>query len=292
MTSDRQIALGMAASDVLAALDALASAACRTWVGGGWGVDALAGCQTRAHRDLDLAVDAEHEAAAIEALGRLSFKVETDWRPVRVELVAEASRWVDLHPVVFDAEGNGRQADVDGGHFEYPRDCFTVGSIGGVAVPCLLPTTGDPGGPDQSHRPRLTRAQGAARLHPGLQRPGRHDRGPGRHRRGSHGRLTPDFGHLEPMLHAARGELEAAGVTDAPEVVLADAGYWHHHQMEKITERGIELLIPPDSSRRKGARPGWQGGAYTAMREQLATDRGAELYGKRQPMIEPVFGQT
>ena len=28
------------------------------------------------------------------------------------------------------------------------------------------------------------------------------------------------------------------------------------------------------------------------MRERLATDRGAELYGKRQPMIEPVFGQT
>ena len=75
-------------------------------------------------------------------------------------------------------------------------------------------------------------------------------------------------------------------------MVLADAGYWHHEQMNAITERGIELLIPPDSSRRKGARPGWEGGAYTAMRERLATDRGAELYGKRQPMIEPVFGQT
>jgi transposase len=103
---------------------------------------------------------------------------------------------------------------------------------------------------------------------------------------------SPDFGHLEPMLHSARGELEAAGVTEQPEVVLADAGYWHHQQMDAITDRGVELLIPPDSSRRKGARPGWQGGAYQAMREQLATDRGAELYRKRQPMIEPVFGQT
>jgi len=103
---------------------------------------------------------------------------------------------------------------------------------------------------------------------------------------------SPDFGHLEPMLHAARVELEAAGITDQPEVVLADAGYWHHEQMNAITDRGIELLIPPDSSRRKGTRPGWQGGAYAAMRERLATDRGAELYGKRQPMIEPVFGQT
>ena len=103
---------------------------------------------------------------------------------------------------------------------------------------------------------------------------------------------SPDFGHLEPMLHAARSELEAAGVNEQPEVVLADAGYWHHEQMDAITDGGIELLIPPDSSRRKGARPGWQGGAYTAMRERLATERGAELYRKRQPMIEPVFGQT
>jgi len=103
---------------------------------------------------------------------------------------------------------------------------------------------------------------------------------------------SPDFGHLEPMLNATRQELEAAGVTEQPEVVLADAGYWHHEQMNAITDGGIELLIPPDSSRRKGARPGWEGGAYTAMREQLATERGAELYRKRQPMIEPVFGQT
>ena len=74
--------------------------------------------------------------------------------------------------------------------------------------------------------------------------------------------------------------------------MLADAGYWHHEQMQRITERGIELLIPPDSSRRKGARPGWKAALYAAMRERLATDRGAELYRKRQPMIEPVFGQT
>ena len=127
----------MGISDVLAVLDALAHAGCRTWVGGGWGVDALAGRQTRPHRDLNLAVDANHLAAALEVLQVLGFVVETDWRPVRVELVADASRWVDLHPVVFDSDGNGRQPDVDGGHFEYPRDCFTAGSIGGVAVACL-----------------------------------------------------------------------------------------------------------------------------------------------------------
>ena len=38
---------------------------------------------------------------------------------------------------------------------------------------------------------------------------------------------SADFGQLEPMVDAAARELASAGVTDAPEVVLADAGYWH-----------------------------------------------------------------
>jgi transposase len=101
---------------------------------------------------------------------------------------------------------------------------------------------------------------------------------------------SPDFGHLEPMLDAAQHELTCAGVTDLPQVVLADAGYWHQAQMERIVDRGIPVLIPPDSSRRKGARPGWDGGLYAFMRRVLATERGGELYGKRQPMIEPIFG--
>ena len=46
---------------------------------------------------------------------------------------------------------------------------------------------------------------------------------------------SPDFGQLEPMVDATRTELAAAGITEAPEVVLADAGYWHRAQMETIT---------------------------------------------------------
>src|SRR5215218_1830921 len=103
---------------------------------------------------------------------------------------------------------------------------------------------------------------------------------------------APDFGHLEPMLDAAQRELQAAGVTDTPEVLLADAGYWHGEQMQRIAERGIEVLIPPDTSRRRTTRRNWDGGRYDQMRELLATDPGRALYRKRQPMIEPVFGQT
>src|SRR4029079_507561 len=41
-----------------------------------------------------------------------------------------------------------------------------------------------------------------------------------------------DFGHLEPMLDAAQRELRAAGVDDTPDVLLADAGYWHGETLE------------------------------------------------------------
>lgn len=102
----------------------------------------------------------------------------------------------------------------------------------------------------------------------------------------------PDFGHLEPMVEAAEAELSRAGVSGSPAVVLADAGYWHREQMERIRGRGIELIVPPDAGKRKGARPGWEGGVYESMRQVLATERGAALYRKRQAIVEPVFGQT
>jgi transposase len=103
---------------------------------------------------------------------------------------------------------------------------------------------------------------------------------------------SPDFGHLEPMVAAAERELQAAGVTDTPEVVLADAGYWHHDQMDEVVSRGIEVLIPPDAGKRKTPRPGWDGGRYAFMRSVLETDAGRALYRKRQGMIEPIFANT
>jgi transposase len=105
---------------------------------------------------------------------------------------------------------------------------------------------------------------------------------------------SSDFGHLGPMLTAARTELAAAGVTRAPEIVLADAGYWHLEQMNEITGDGIPVLIPPDSSRRKhtNTRPGWTGGAYDFMRSVLSTERGSTLYKQRAQLIEPIFGNT
>jgi lincosamide nucleotidyltransferase A/C/D/E len=123
--------------EVLAILAALRQEACDVWVGGSWGVDALVGRQTRAHRDLDLALNAAHEMRAMKLLEQRGYRIETDWRPVRVELVAPELGWVDVHPVVFDATGHGRQADLDGGHFAYPPETFVYGAPDGVPVPCL-----------------------------------------------------------------------------------------------------------------------------------------------------------
>ncbi|MEU4216898.1 nucleotidyltransferase domain-containing protein [Actinoplanes sp. NPDC026623] len=128
---------GTTADEVHVVLDALTQAGCPAWISGGWGVDALAGRQTRAHRDLDLAIAAEREPAALEALGRLGYVIETDWRPVRVEVVAGGRGRVDLHPLVFDPAGDGHQAGLDGGSFRWPRDCFTSGLIGGRRVGCI-----------------------------------------------------------------------------------------------------------------------------------------------------------
>jgi DDE family transposase len=103
---------------------------------------------------------------------------------------------------------------------------------------------------------------------------------------------SADFGQIEPMVTAVRRELRTAGVAELPEVVLADAGYWHTVQMQALAGDGIAVLIPPDANKRKGARPGWDGGLYAFMRRVLATPAGAELYRKRTAMIEPVFADT
>jgi transposase len=103
---------------------------------------------------------------------------------------------------------------------------------------------------------------------------------------------SPDFGHLQPMIAATQRELVDAGICDPLEVVVADTGYWHQVQMDELALDDIIVLIPPDAGKRKGSRPGWDGGRYAFMRRVLATDIGAALYAKRQELIEPVFANT
>ena len=104
---------------------------------------------------------------------------------------------------------------------------------------------------------------------------------------------TSDWSQLEPMVSAAVGELDWAGVAGQPEVALADAQYWNEEHIDAVVaERHIQVLIPPESRTRDQPRPGWTGGRYDWMCAVLKGQLGDELYRKRVQMVEPVFGQT
>ena len=65
---------------------------------------------------------------------------------------------------------------------------------------------------------------------------------------------SADFGQMGPMIDKARAELAAAGVTESPGIVLADAGYWHGEQIDELMGQGVQVLIPPDADKRRGNR--------------------------------------
>ncbi|MEU4579610.1 nucleotidyltransferase domain-containing protein [Nonomuraea sp. ATR24] len=127
--------------DVLEVLALIEDAGCRTWIGGGWGVDALIGRPTRPHRDLDLLHRAEQEPALIDALTAAGFAEQpgaVPGRPVRFVMADARGRELDLHPLTFAADGSAVQpADAHGATFPYPAGAFTWGTLGGRRVRCL-----------------------------------------------------------------------------------------------------------------------------------------------------------
>jgi hypothetical protein len=93
------------------------------------------------------------------------------------------------------------------------------------------------------------------------------------------------------VFDAAVRDLQQAGVTQRPQTVLADTGYWHSEQTDQIVAAGTQVLIPPQSRTRTTPRPGWDAGRYAFMRAVLATPAGSALYHQRAQSIEPTFGQ-
>jgi len=96
---------------------------------------------------------------------------------------------------------------------------------------------------------------------------------------------------LEPLAQAAEAELAKAGVTEKPELVLADAGYWNTPQIESLEERGVRVLCPPDADSRKAPTKIRSGPDYERMRRRLREPEAEEAYRRRQQMVEPVFAQ-
>jgi DDE family transposase len=61
--------------------------------------------------------------------------------------------------------------------------------------------------------------------------------------------------------------------------------------MGKITDRGVEGLVPPDGTMREGKRTGWEDGVYQQMRDKFSTEPGNQLNRQRRRTLEPVYGQ-
>lgn len=112
-----------------------------------------------------------------------------------------------------------------------------------------------------------------------------------------------DVRQLTPMLHTLKRTLEAAGITERPRVVLADAGYWSEANVttETCPEGPVLLLATTkDWKQRKAARErGCPRGRIPKdlsqrerMERKLLTKRGRTLYKKRGVLVEPVFGQV
>jgi len=137
----------VSADDVKEILDALAAAGVTVWLDGGWGVDALLDAERRPHDDLDVAIPRADCARAVAALAELGFgrdEREAKWWPARLVPRDVRGRQIDLHPLVFDDAGNGRQEFpdwvdwVDREADAYPAEGLLGGGcVGGRAVRCL-----------------------------------------------------------------------------------------------------------------------------------------------------------
>ncbi len=130
----------MTAAQAITLLDLFEAHGLRVWVDGGWGVDALLGRQTREHDDLDVVLEERDLPELLKVLRREGFRVlNRDYRPWNFVLAHLDGREVDLHVVVFDADGDGIYGPLEAGE-KYPAASLTgTGSIGGREVICISP---------------------------------------------------------------------------------------------------------------------------------------------------------
>lgn len=123
--------------DVMTVIKILEDAGITYWLDGGWGIDALVGRQTRAHRDIDIDFDARHTEELLKILADYGYEVDTDWTPVRIELYSKEFGYLDIHPFVLNDDGTSKQANPEGGWYEFEADYFGNAVFEGKTIPCI-----------------------------------------------------------------------------------------------------------------------------------------------------------
>lgn len=124
-------------ADVFSVLNLLDNLKIKYWVDGGWGIDILTGKQNREHRDLDIDFDGQFTELLLETLKKQGYVIETDWSPCRIELYHPTLGYLDIHPLSVNADGSARQADLDGGWYQFEADWFSSAMFEGKLIPCI-----------------------------------------------------------------------------------------------------------------------------------------------------------
>jgi lincosamide nucleotidyltransferase A/C/D/E len=129
----------MTSEDVAGLLQRLEQRDLLVWLDGGWGVDALLGEQTRPHGDVDIVIERKDvptlrhllEAEGYGDVGR------PDTSPWNFVLGDGHGREVDVHVIVFAADGNGVYGPAENG-VTYPAASLRgVGLVDGHPVRCI-----------------------------------------------------------------------------------------------------------------------------------------------------------
>lgn len=123
--------------DLLIVLDLIDKTKIQYWLDGGWGVDVLAGKQTREHRDIDINFDSRHTNRILEILKEYGYEIVVDLSPVRIELYHTQLSYIDIHPFILNDDGTAKQADLEGGFYEFEADIFGTAVFQGRTIPCI-----------------------------------------------------------------------------------------------------------------------------------------------------------
>ena len=124
----------MQAKDAVEIIQLFEEHGIEVYVDGGWAVDALLGCQTRAHKDLDIAVPHRYVPRLRELFTSRGYREKNgpdNWE-CNFVLADESGRELDVHTYELDEQGNNIYG------VEYRREHLTgKGSIDGYPVRCI-----------------------------------------------------------------------------------------------------------------------------------------------------------
>jgi hypothetical protein len=101
-----------------------------------------------------------------------------------------------------------------------------------------------------------------------------------------------------PMVDQTRQNLDAAGVEEAIDAMLADSGFYSETNTAALEQRGIDPYVATERLKHNEKIAAAPRGripkdltAKQRMARKLRTKKGRERYAKRKGMIEPIFGQ-